>query len=326
MIMKRKILPFCCCNILTLAILLTANTPARAQYDSFFGHESWEYATGIYPITGTADYDPYLLSCLTNIYHFTSSDTVTIDGELYYNSSAEGWWTCPVKLREDTMLGRLYALIEGREFLVCDMSLESGDTFNLPALFYNFTPEDTIRLVVDSVTFVNSKKVIHLSVVVSSEAAWYDAWYYFPFSDLTLEGVRVFPLRFMEGIGSMLGIIPPYKLGESLFCLTKDDTLYYMTHPDIGCWQVYVNVPDYPEQAMTIFPNPADNLITIRFETEEEVRGIVYIRDNLGRVCSQTEISKPSVVLNISNLPSGIYMLTFIDAKNRKISKKIVKK
>ena len=66
--------------------LLCTSFHARAQYESFFGQESWEYATAYHPITkSTADYDPYLLYCLTDIYHFTSSDTVTIEGKVYYN-------------------------------------------------------------------------------------------------------------------------------------------------------------------------------------------------------------------------------------------------
>ena len=178
-----------------------AASPAKGQYESFFGQESWEYATAFHPITkSTADYDPHLLYCLTNIYHFSSSDTVTIDGKVYYNSSVDGYWYRPVKLREDTLYGRLYSLIDGREFLMCDMSLNVGDTFRLP-VSRDYDYDETMRMLVDSVTFVNSKKVIHLSAVSESDAYWW-------FSFLSLEEAYNISLRFMEGVGPIVWTFP----------------------------------------------------------------------------------------------------------------------
>lgn len=302
---------------LALAAVMFAASPAKGQYESFFGQESWEYATGFHPIMGTSDYDPELLGCLTETSHFSTSDTVTVDGKLYYNSS-EGFWAPPFKLREDTLLGHLYSLIGGREFLICDMSLESGDTFRLPVVnYYDYEPADTMLLIVDSVTFVSSKKVIHLSAISPGFSYW---WHFMEYGSYNIT------LRFMEGVGPMYGLFPPHQLGDVLLCLTKDDSLYYMTHPDIGCWQTVTSIPEYPEQAMTIYPNPANHRISIRFETEEEVQGNIVIRDIVGRVCLQTIVTKPVTSLNIGNLCKGTYLITYKDQNNRKISKKFVKR
>lgn len=304
-------------KIIIIFALLCAILSSRAQYESFFGRESWEYATAFHPIMGTSDYDPELLSCLTNTYRFTRTDTVTIAGQTYYNSTIEGLGAHQVKLREDTLNGRLYSLIGNNEFLICDMSLEVGDTFTLPIPTWT-EYLDTMRMMVDSVTFVNSKKVIHLSALTEEDEYWW-------FSFFAMEGAYNVTLRFMEGIGPMYGIVPPYHDGELLLCLTKDDTLYYMTHQDMGCWQSVTNVPDYEDVFLTIYPNPSEHLINLKFSAIESIQGSVFIRDILGRVCFHTNVTMPTEYLNISSLLPGVYMLTFIDQQNRKITKKIIK-
>jgi len=302
---------------LALAAVLIAFSPARAQYESFFGGESWGYATAFHPIMKARDYNPELIGCLTNTYVFSRTDTVTVAGQKYYNSTFNGLGYHPVKLREDTVNGRLYSLIDSNEYLICDMSLEVGDTFSLPIPTWNYM--ETMRMVADSVSFINSKKVIHLSALSGDDAYW---WWTF----LGYNGAFNISLRFMEGVGPTYGIVPPYQDGELLLCLTKDDSLYYMTHPDLGCWQDYVSVSDYPEQSITIFPNPAKDQISVLFETDEDVVGSIVIRDMAGRVCMQASVTKPVENLNIGHLCRGTYLITFKDQNNRKITKKIVKK
>ena len=304
-------------KVMVLFLFLSSFLLVHAQYESFFGGDSWEYSEGFQPITkNTADYDPYLLGCLTNTYSFTRSDTVVIGGQKYYDCVTNGLGEYQVKLREDTQNGRLYALIENKEFLLCDMSLSIGDTFKLPvSQLYNYV--DTMRMVVDSVTFVNSKKVLHLSPVSAADQGW---WY-----PLTVGHYYNISLRFMEGVGPTYGIVPPHGQGDVLLCLTKDDTLYYMTHPDLGCWQEYVAVPDYSDLYITLYPNPSDQQLFLRFSTEENVRGVVYVRDNLGRVCLRRNVVEPMTILNLYSLSPGIYLLTFIDQQNRIITKKFIK-
>ena len=307
-----------CVIVGVMIVLLSFSTSVCAQYESFFGSESWEYAVGFQPIMGTSDYNPELLGCLTNLYHFTTSDTETIDGKVYFNS-AYSWSGCPVKIREDTLLGRLYSLVEGREYMICDMSLTVGDTFRLPCLRnYDYVPVDTMLFFVDSVAFVNSKKIIHLSAISQEASYW---WHFFHLG----EAYNI-TFRFMEGIGPMYGIIPPHESGDVLLCLKKDDNLCYMTHPDLECWQTMSAVADYPEETMMIYPNPANNQITISFKTEGKTKGDLVIRDIIGRVCLQTTVSEPVVKLNIADLNTGIYLITFNDRENRKITKRIMKK
>lgn len=295
-------------NIFTLFALLCALSPARAQYESFFGRESWEYDMAFVPVT--KEYNPYLLRCVTETYRFNATDTLSLNGYTYY------YWIAPnlFKLREDTTKGQLYVHDGITEVLLCDMSLNVGDTFTLSVphpsgLQYAW---HNIVMTVDSVTYVNGGKSIYLTCDP----------YYVPH----FYGTYNFSMRFMEGIGPMYGMNPydPFAL-RGLMCLHKDDTLYYMTHPDVGCWQEFVSVPQYPESFLTIYPNPSNQQIILSFSTDEEVQGSVFICDIHGRVCFQTIVTKTVEHLNIGNLSPGVYMLTFIDQNNRKITKKIVK-
>ena len=133
----------------------------------------------------------------------------------------------------------------------------------------------------------------------------------------------------MEGIGPLLGICPHNSYSEQssgfLLCLHKDDELYYMTHEDLGCYQSGAGISDYFQTSLNIYPNPAFENITLDFTTENEVSGTVIIRDIIGRVCKQVDINSKTSVISISDLPQGIYILTFIDENNRKLTKKIVK-
>ena len=317
-ITTSKKTPKHCCSAMMLIALLFINFSVQAQYESFFGRETWEYSTATRPIT--KEYNPNLIGCVTNTYHFSSSDTMIINGKKYYNGSLGGHWPHPVKLYEDTLYGRLYALIEDNDYLICDMSMEVGDTFKLPIPLNSSNDYvDTMWMIADSITFANSKKVIHLSPVSVADE-WF--WCFFDFA-----GSYNITLRFMEGIGAMYGIIPPrinWTTEEVLLCLAKDDTICYMTHPDLGCWQDYVSISDYLEQSITISPNPANNQISVLFETDEDIMGDIIIRDITGRVCLQTSVSCSTTNINIESLSNGIYLLTYKDNHN-KITKKFVK-
>lgn len=307
---KNKTRPWVFRALFAFAAVLIAFSPARAQYESFFGGESWEYAMAFVPNMYSTEYDPNLLGCITESYRFDAADTVSLNGYTYY------YWQGPnlYKLREDTTKGQLYVHDGIAEVLLCDMSLDVGDTFTLSVphpsgLQYGWFD---ISMTVDSVTYLNGKKIINLTC----DPYWAPHFY----------GSHNFSLRFMEGIGPMYGMNPydPFAL-RGLMCLHKDDTLYYMTHPDVGCWQNVVSVPDYPDVFLTVYPNPSDQQVVLSFFTEEEIHGRVFVRDIIGRVCFQTTVTSPIEVLNIGNLPPGVYMLTFVDQQNRKITKKIVK-
>ena len=300
---------------------------AHAQYESFFGQQTWSYDI-VYPmICYTDDYENGLLGCsATFSFSFDKNIAVNIRDTLYYQGS-NGYSYNPVYLREDTVYGRLYGRYGldnyEKEYLICDLSLSVGDTFTLHnnidygdhALYwFYYEPEGSMR--VDSISYSLGKKIIHMSLLTDDDIFIPIGFYNVSF-------------RFMEGIGPLLGICPhsrnPAQSSGFLLCMHKDDELFYMTHEDLGCYQSGAGISDYSQTSLKIYPNPTSENITLDFTTEDEVSGTVFIRDVIGRVCKQVDINSKLCVISISDLPQGVYILTFMDENMRKLSKKFVK-
>ncbi len=306
-----------------IAVFCTVSS-AFAQYESFFGRESWEYAIDYLMTCYTDEYDPNVFNtcCSTFSFDFHRDDTVKIGGNTYYYHQYPS-----VFLREDTVAGRLYARYDTNEtddeYLLCDLSLSVGDTFILPDGTAHWNWFD-YKMIVDSVGYTYDKKVIYLSLI--------NCLYEFFYSPDEIQFLSTYniSLRFMEGIGPIYGICPTSAVSlENVFglllCMHKDDTLCYMTHETLGCAQYGADIPQYPQSYLQAYPNPVVGLLTLEFVTEEEVSGTMMIRDMVGRVCRQFSVNDKKTVLDMAALPQGVYMLTFTDRQNRKITKKIVK-
>jgi hypothetical protein len=312
-------------SALAFMVLLFANFPIQAQYESFFGQESWEYATDYIMTCYTDEYDPYAIgSCnATFTFSFNERDTVRIGDYTYYYH--QDYFS--IFLREDLVNGRLYARYgtdtTDDEYLLCDLSLSVGDTFMLPDGSAHWSLHGDRKMVVDSVHYPSGRKVVYLSFC--DEYGEIEAFYTSHSASYMVD--YNISLRFMEGVGPIFGIHPPVSepvLGV-LLCLHKDDNHYYMTHEALGCYQSAAGVPLYPESCMQVYPNPTNDHVTLEFTTEMEVSGTAIVRDVVGRVCRQFSVNDKKTVLDVSALPQGVYMFTFIDQHNRKITKKIVK-
>jgi hypothetical protein len=77
-----------------------------------------------------------------------------------------------------------------------------------------------------------------------------------------------------------------------------------------------LNVPEIEEQKLTIYPNPAKEIITVQLESENEE---VIIFDSFGRIVKQ-EIGKS---IAIGDLTKGIYFVSVpsINSKTAKFIK-----
>lgn len=303
----KKIFSF----IALFCVVLTTN----AQYESFFGRESWKY--NIVYLETCKEYDPNLLGfcCMTETFFFSKSNKDTIAGNEYYKNYS-------VFLREDTIKGVLYARYSqdehSPEYVLCDLSLAVGDTF-----VYHYYPErySAIPMIVDSISYVSQKKMLHLSIVGDEPFSLF----YTPFYGLEEYNIS---LRFMEGVGPIYGIRQADFFDEDLgllLCMHKDDSLVYMTHEDLGCYQIGSDITQYSQSYLQVYPNPSNGQITIESISEEDVCGTVVIKDEVGRDCQQFAINGRKNNHDISYLPRGVYILMFIDEKGRKMSRIILK-
>ena len=316
-----KTIPFF--RTLLLALLLAAGgtfvNRAYAQYQSFFGDSITEYSIG----GNYVAYDPNFFAVNSYSFSWTKSDTTTINGNLYFSieDPYSLWEYATIYLREDTAYGRVYRYNSwyDLEQLTCDMSLSVGDTFVFPYSPRWFGIVDNPEIgVVDSVWFYNGRKIIHLR------------------GNLMFISDLVTSILFIEGIGptySTFGwgdgaVDCPGKDWDYPFilCVHKDDELVYMADERAGCVQHGpASVRENVTPVFTLNPNPVRNSLNIKFENASFQRGKLYITDMVGRVVYTQEVEEDHLKINIKNLESGLYIVTWLSS-GKKHSEKFIKK
>ncbi len=82
-----------------------------------------------------------------------------------------------------------------------------------------------------------------------------------------------------------------------------------------------------PDAHFSVFPNPVVSGVTIDFGVPATSVRTVYIINELGVVLSSVQLATGSsgTVLNLANLPTGVYILKIADGDSV-IERKIVKK
>ena len=264
-------------------------------------------------------------------------------------------WDNGMPLYEDTVHGRLYQWGDGK--LICDMSLSEGDTFLLeqvcewnavaPGQYYPWDPtldlSFDISMLVDSVRYNEGRKVIYLSLLDHQDD------YFFGTGSSGLLSDYHLSIRFIEGVGPTYGFHHGCDYPSSLYhleayyvyyypwlpllqCMYKDDSLVYLAHEDLGCYQsctgdnsyIWEGVPTHSSLVMNLYPNPATEYVVLDLSTGEEMDGSVMITDMLGRQCLQQKAEGTKCQISVSDLPVGMYFLTYTDGK-RKVTKKFLK-
>jgi hypothetical protein len=311
-------------KLLLAAIALCSTVPAMAQgYQSYFGDSSTVYRIFMLYVWYDPRPDPGQLGCgQTEEFCFTPNDTVCINDTIYYANAVDiGRPPC---LREDTLTGRLYYRYPNSpERLICDMSLMPGDTFTLPGRGYQ---EEGAIMTADSISYLNGRKVIHFSPLHNFSL-------FYPY---ITEGGRVHESRFnlkiifVEGIGPTygpFGYIPtsyhePY-LGVML-CVDKDDSLAYMTSPQLGCYQSATSIKEPEANKMTLYPNPATAELHVELSSEADAGGSLWIMDAVGQVVYRKAAMSACEIIPIVHLSSGLYVVQY-QIKNRKFQTKFIK-
>lgn len=326
-------------SFLMLLLFLLANlqigTLTAQPYQSIFGSEKTVFQT-FTPITC---YDPTanLLGCgMTYDFTTTPDDTISFNDKIYQkmilgyrnqNREAYGY------IREDTLTGRIFRYYDdlNEEFLWCDMSLDVGDTFYFPKIIDDYNPTtwkyrydlDGFHSVVQHTDTIDGKKVIYLqgaSLIGGSHSKFYNND--FPFQNLNIT------LKFIEGIGTIFGVLG-YLNGLSIFerylgvllCVREDETLTYMTHEQLGCWQAMAKVSENEKEKMKVYPNPSIEALYIELPDNIST-GNLIITNSIGVIVYQKDIEfTHSVNINVAHLQPGFYTISYLTNEGRLISK-----
>ena len=303
---------------------------AQTGYQSFFGDSSTTYhvftSLTCYITTNTG-----LLGCGDTYKHtITCRDTAIFNDTVYYRTDSSFW---SLYIREDTNTGRLYRYFPNlnKEFLTCDMSLNVGDTFQLPLFssdcqFPYFYEEAGIKLVVDSIVYINGKKVIYFPYIILYEnnnpyPVFYSAYYDGKYSEY-----GIIP-AFIEGIGPTFSpfVYTVHSLETDLnvmLCIEKNDTLAFMLNNQLGCYQSFVDIKEIENAKINIFPNPASDQLIL--DNGQEIMNEIRIFDMLGKEVKCLFINNTKTTLNITHLTKGFYFLQILTEK-KIVNKRFVK-
>ncbi|MDR1345897.1 MAG: T9SS type A sorting domain-containing protein [Bacteroidales bacterium] len=316
-------------KLLLAATALYSTVPAMAQgYQSYFGDSITVYHI-FFPFT-CYDPDPGQLGCgRTEEFCFTPKDTACINDTVYY-ADILTIGRLPY-LREDTLTGRLYYRYPNSpERLICDMSLAPGDTFTLPVgdhYYIGHYWEEGAIMTVDSISYLNGRKVIHFSPLQTP----YGYSRFYPYIDnwVVQESRYNLKIIFVEGIGPTYGVLGfiSYTMENYLgvmLCVCKDDTLAYMTSPQLGCYQRAVSIKEPEANKMILYPNPATEELHIELLSEADAGGSLWIMDAVGQVVYRKAAMSACEVIPVAHLSSGLYVVQY-QIKNRKFQSKFIK-
>lgn len=322
--MKTKKIKLVSCNIIFFLLASISTLNAQTGYQSFFGDSTTTYQ--IFTSLTCYTHDPGLLSCgETFQYKITKQDTILVHDTVYYKSH-------DLYIREDTTYGRIYRYFPDlkKEFLTCDMSLNVGDTFQLPVFsddyFYDYFYEEAgIKLVVDSIAYINNKKIIYFPEIIKYNEIIHSMYESHYFSGYYFNKYNIIP-AFIEGIGPTFSpfVFAYYSMEHDmsvLLCVDKNDTLNFMLNEQLGCYQSAAKIAEIENAKIQILPNPANDCITLTFENMDNVMGQIVIIDMIGNVVYRNSIVDNSTQVNVFSFSQGIYTAVFTNKTGRLMSK-----
>lgn len=234
------------------------------------------------------------------------SQTIVVNGDTTINANTYKVISgLPGFVREDNIQGKawFYSTNNNTEYLVMDLSLKLGDTFNL----YNWS-NDPNPFVVDSVYYVSSKKHVRLN-----------AW-----TSICSMNEKI---TFIEGSGTTASLfyqrdlhgnfVTSYMLCQHKNGLKVAGNILFSD----SCYICSVGTQEYNSDinSVKIFPNPAIDILSI----ETRANSLSNFNLTIYNVFGEHVISQPikSILtdINISNLHRGVYIVKVGDSASNKL-------
>ena len=97
--------------------------------------------------------------------------------------------------------------------------------------------------------------------------------------------------------------------------IVSGDSTYYYFHTVVGVNELMMSL-----KSVIIYPNPTSGISTI----ETTTNGYLSIYNSSGQELLQQEISESKTIIDISTLPSGVYLIKLINNKTVRVGKLIL--
>jgi len=265
--------------------------------------------------------------------YFANFDTI-VNGKTWKyfgkNTSQSGL------VREETLTGKIwfkginpynYLITDTSEKLVCNFSLNLGDSFN----YYYHQPygnnkffDKNTWIKVDSVFYFRGLKHIRFDTVGCSNLIYRKNW-----------GLgEIVKFVMVEGMGTNRGFHYMFDITSYwvVQCNYRDSDLFYSnvfsTFPD-SCKVEISDGSNVNELSklfqISIYPNPVSSKLTVTSETTIKE---IYIYDLVGKLIKQEDIvnqKTKGTEITIDELKSGIYIIEIIDIFDKKFASKFIK-
>lgn len=101
--------------------------------------------------------------------------------------------------------------------------------------------------------------------------------------------------------------------------LFDKDGLERVENPDIGAYEYIENLsnPSFTTRNITVYPNPAKNMITIELPEQEQIASNGIIFNAMGQSVKKFDFGNSQKInLNIEDLSSGVYFISLTGNKN----------
>lgn len=189
--------------------------------------------------------------------------------------------------------------------------------FNEPLNFYRstFIADDYI-VTVGLSKFNNSDCGLIQKSTSSGELLWRHRYDYGPNSD--------FFTNFIETTDNHLLVIGKaftgFETGADAWLLKLDSNGCL----EPGCLEVGINEAEH-EIGITIYPNPTQDRLFIKMESSHK-KPLQFSLYNLqGKLIIQEQLVAEFESFDLSNLPSGVYLVNIVDGEGKSASKKVIK-
>lgn len=218
----------------------------------------------------------------------------------------------------DNYIGNGVRIKDTGDVLLYNYNLSQGDTMMLPL---SYSGSDTFR----SMHILAQKDSVPINGVMHIVQYFYCQFGY----DYPLERYTV-----IEGIGSLTDPVTPgpvnnFEVTSTLNCFRNGDSIspisisngWYLF--ENSCPSIAVRDIALLQENWSLSPNPAADLVTIRFSRRPETAIKIAVRDVLGKIMYSGVISA-QLHLIVGHWPEGLYFIALSDTDGRQSLKRLV--